>query len=295
MELFVHVKELGELFTNNQRTIEQNQLETNHLMNVLEDRLAANVSLITSYSKKILDYQTICANHDEIRKELSAMKSHPRGRLTAKTKSAPAIKSCQEANSPTSGIFKMAGINGGDSFDVFCELESFDGGWLVFQQRYNGSVDFYRNWMAYRNGFGDVGGEFWLGLEKIYQLTKEGTWELIVELKDFHDNYKYARYSKFGLGNESEKYALSKLGTYSGTAGDSLGSHKGMKFSTYDNDNDTHNSKNCAENKHGAWWFLDCFYSHLNGQHSDSDDTTAIKWPNSESGLKFTRMMIRKV
>ncbi|KAL1396177.1 hypothetical protein pipiens_002736 [Culex pipiens pipiens] len=202
MELFVHVKELGELFTNNQRTIEQNQLETNHLMNVLEDRLAANVSLITSYSK---------------------------------------------------------------------------------------------NWMAYRNGFGDVGGEFWLGLEKIYQLTKEGTWELIVEMKDFLDNYKYARYSEFALGNEREKYALSELGTYSGTAGDYLEYHKGMKFTTSDNDNDVDDGDNCAEIYNGAWWFKDCYRSHLNGQHSDSDDTAAIKWPNSESGLKFARMMIRKV
>ncbi|EDS41777.1 conserved hypothetical protein [Culex quinquefasciatus] len=109
------------------------------------------------------------------------------------------------------------------------------------------------NWMAYRNGFGDVGGEFWLGLEKIYQLTKEGTWELIVELRDFHDNYKYARYSEFALGNEREKYALSELGTYSGTAGDYLKYHKGMKFSTFDNENDVDDSRHCAEEFHGAW------------------------------------------
>ena len=33
----------------------------------------------------------------------------------------------------------------------------------VFQRRQNGRVDFYRDWDDYRNGFGDVEGEHWLG------------------------------------------------------------------------------------------------------------------------------------
>lgn len=153
----------------------------------------------------------------------------------------------------------MAGIDGGESFKVWCELEKYDGGWLVIQRRFDGFVDFYRNWTEYKNGFGDVEGEFWLGLERIHQLTKEGTWELIVEMKNFSDSYEYARYSEFALGNENEKYALSKLGTYSGTAGDYLKYHKDSKFSTFDRDNDA-SSNNCAEKYHGAWWYKDCYH-----------------------------------
>ena len=30
------------------------------------------------------------------------------------------------------------------------------GGWIVMQKRIDGSADFYRDWNAYKNGFGDV-------------------------------------------------------------------------------------------------------------------------------------------
>jgi len=46
---------------------------------------------------------------------------------------------------------------------VWCE---FDGehGWTVIQRRMDGSVDFYRGWQDYVDGFGDIYGEFWLGM-----------------------------------------------------------------------------------------------------------------------------------
>jgi Fibrinogen beta and gamma chains, C-terminal globular domain. len=41
----------------------------------------------------------------------------------------------------------------------------------VIQNRYEGTVDFYRDWHDYKHGFGNIGGEFWLGLEKLHILT----------------------------------------------------------------------------------------------------------------------------
>ena len=57
---------------------------------------------------------------------------------------------------------------------------------------------------------------------------------------------------------------------FTGTAGDSLRGHNGMKFSTKDVDNDISRDRNCAQFLHGAWWFWSCLYSHLNGEYLGS-------------------------
>ncbi len=106
------------------------------------------------------------------------------------------------------------------------------GGWTVFQRRIDGSVDFYRNWIDYEEGFGDLVGEFWLGLTKIYRLTKTGNTRLRIDLGDFEDNYRYAKYSSFSIGDNTTDYTLAVTG-YTGDAGDSLaGYHNGQKFTT---------------------------------------------------------------
>ncbi|ESN90062.1 hypothetical protein HELRODRAFT_182854 [Helobdella robusta] len=43
--------------------------------------------------------------------------------------------------------------------------------WLVIMQRENRLYDFFRNWDTYRNGFGDFPNNFYMGNEKVQQLT----------------------------------------------------------------------------------------------------------------------------
>ena len=85
----------------------------------------------------------------------------------------------------------------------------------MFQKRLDGCVDFFLNWSDYKVGFGNLNGEFWLGLEKIHHLTSDDNSRLRVDLEDFEGNTSYAEYTKFGVMSENDKYKL-KLGSYSG-------------------------------------------------------------------------------
>ena len=97
------------------------------------------------------------------------------------------------------------------SFQVRCDMTTNGGGWTVFQSRQDGSEDFYLGWSDYKAGFGDLNGEFWLGLDKIHRLTKSGQDVLRVDLMDFNN----AVYGTFSVADESDKYRLN-IGTYSG-------------------------------------------------------------------------------
>ena len=101
------------------------------------------------------------------------------------------------------------------AFDVFCDQTTAGGGWTVFQKRQDGSVDFYLNWSDYKQGFGDLTSEFWLGNDKIHRLTSDDNNKMHVDLEDFEGNTAYAEYDMFGVMNENNKYKLI-LGPYSG-------------------------------------------------------------------------------
>lgn len=71
------------------------------------------------------------------------------------------------------------------------------GGWTVIQRRQDGSVDFNRTWKEYKEGFGDLNGEFWLGNENIHKLTSQGDYSLRIDLEDWNNKHKHAFYQVF--------------------------------------------------------------------------------------------------
>ena len=101
------------------------------------------------------------------------------------------------------------------TFKVWCDMQTDGGGWTVLQKRVDASVDFYRGWKDYKFGFGDLSGNFWLGLDKIHRLTKSGQKVLRVDLTDFYNTEAYAKYERFSVASESGSYALS-IGSFSG-------------------------------------------------------------------------------
>ncbi|XP_061388390.1 ficolin-2-like [Musca vetustissima] len=143
-----------------------------------------------------------------------------------------------------------------ESFLVECDAHTEGGDWTVIQRREDGSCDFYRTWDEYKMGFGEVDGEFFIGLDKLFALTNyQGPQELLILMVNGTNEAKgYAKYASFKIANEEENYKLIRTGQYTGTAGDSLRSHVGMEFTTKDEDNDLYAEKNCAVSYKGAWW-----------------------------------------
>ena len=184
-------------------------------------------------------------------------------------------------------------------FTVYCDMDTDGGGWTVFQRRTNGAQDFYRNWNDYVRGFGDMSGEFWLGLQKIRRLTASST-QLRVDLADFNGNELYAKYNTFSVGDDDSKYRLTVSG-YSGTAGDCLTTHNNYQFSTKDQDNDDYSGFHCAQFHTGAWWYNRCGLSSLNGVYYSGPNSPRYKgvvwyrWKGWTYSLKATEMKVRRV
>ena len=188
--------------------------------------------------------------------------------------------------------------------EVYCGMEDLDGsgpGWTYIQSRVDASVDFYRFWWEYEDGFGTPGSNFWVGLRALHQMTRQPT-ELMVYLETFSGGSRYARYSNFSVGNSSTNYRLSVSG-YTGTAGDSLGENNNMMFSTRGRDNDVDSNRHCAEDNHhkGGWWYRFCTVSNLNGVYYSSTYTGSywgIHWAHyigrKSPIFKHVHMKIRR-
>ncbi|XP_039256390.2 microfibril-associated glycoprotein 4-like [Styela clava] len=196
----------------------------------------------------------------------------------------------------TGGVFEGDDIFG--KKDVYCDQTTDGGGWLVFQRRMNGLVNFYRDWNDYVNGFGETPSEHWLGLETLHQLTSSNSYELLIDMEDWEGNKRYARYSNFRVANAASYYTLYVSG-YSGNAGDSFCRHNGSNFTTKDRDYDDHVG-NCAVLYKGAWWYSACHSSNLNGHYfvggnhdSYADGVEWSAWKGHYYSLKFTEMKIR--
>ncbi|KAK3774246.1 hypothetical protein RRG08_050751 [Elysia crispata] len=174
-----------------------------------------------------------------------------------------------------------------------CDTVTDGGGWIVIQRRSKGDVDFYRGWEEYKNGFGDLRGDFWLGNRHIHRITSSGSYELRVELVYQKKSY-YARYGLFLIADEENGYRLN-VGDYSGTAGDDLAYSNGRKFTTLDRDNDSFHV-NCANHHSGAWWYGVCAHSNLNGRWKKTgyDGPWWIKLSKGNP-VSYTEMKVRLV
>ncbi|TWW61142.1 Angiopoietin-related protein 2 [Takifugu flavidus] len=212
------------------------------------------------------------------------------------------FKDCLQAledGHTASGMYLVKPENANRLMQVWCDQRHDPGGWTVIQRRVDGSVNFFRNWETYKQGFGNIDGEYWLGLENIYWLTNQGNYKLLITLEDWSGRKVFAEYASFRLEPEADFYKL-RVGRYHGNAGDSLTWHNGKQFTTLDRDHDVYTG-NCAHYQKGGWWYNSCAHSNLNGVwyrggHYRSRYQDGVYWAEFRGGaysLKKVVMMIR--
>ncbi|XP_008303360.1 tenascin isoform X3 [Stegastes partitus] len=194
----------------------------------------------------------------------------------------------------TSGLYTIyIGGEETQAIQVYCDMTTDGGGWLVLLRRQNGKLEFFRNWKNYTAGFGNMNDEFWLGLSNLHKITSSGHYELRVDLRDNGES-AYAQYDKFTIAEPRTRYKI-YIGAYSGTAGDSMTYHQGRPFSTYDNDNDIAVT-NCALSYKGAFWYKNCHRVNLMGKYGDTSHSKGINWfhwKGHEHSIQFAEMKIR--
>ncbi|WAR17419.1 ANGL1-like protein [Mya arenaria] len=151
------------------------------------------------------------------------------------------------------GVYTIS-PDGSCPFKVYCDMTH--GGWMVIQKRIDGSINFYQPWTSYVNGFGDLTGEHWLGLQKIHRLTTHGAQIYFNMTRTADQRIDFGHYKYFKVEDSTTDYTMrTDNQAYEGTIPDDMFMyHNGRKFTTYDRDNDGHGSANCAQLLSGGAW-----------------------------------------
>ena len=127
----------------------------------------------------------------------------------------------------------------------------------TIQRRISDSVNFDRGWDDYVNGFGDVDGNYWMGLEKNYQLTTTHDVNLYFKIETFEGEPFTLTLDTFSVGSAVNNYPIHFSG-YSQSSNrlrrDFISTATvGTKFTTKDRDNDL-SGGNCASDFHRGGW-----------------------------------------
>ena len=122
-----------------------------------------------------------------------------------------------QRSSPEDGTHRLQGP-GFHIVYAYCDQTTQGGGWIVFQRRQDGSVDFTRNWNDYKHGFGNIEGEFWFGNDNIHDLTKPSfapkKSQILINMRmKGQSEAVYVKYNTFEITDETSKYKNNKNNT----------------------------------------------------------------------------------
>ena len=183
--------------------------------------------------------------------------------------------------------------------NVSCDQEAPGGGWIMYQRRVDGTLNFTKTWAEYKRGFGDNGGnmtELWLGNERSYQLLQSfGGREvtLRIEVDAFDGDRGWIEASHFTIRQLMALYRIqwdTCTGSPNGMA-NSWNNHKQHSFKTYDHVN---GEPRCLRTYKGGWWYSrSCGEVYLNGDYRDAAHPGIYVPVFKPVGLQQSRMMFR--
>ncbi|XP_041372488.1 uncharacterized protein LOC121385775 isoform X2 [Gigantopelta aegis] len=190
-----------------------------------------------------------------------------------------------EHNITTSGVFTIQPRDSGLALHAYCDIEDNKTAWLVIQRKSNGSTNFNKTWYEYRDGFGEIDSDYWLGNNDIHRITKQGQYELQIDLETNTAEKKHVMYDTFYVHSKYTYFTLNVIG-FHGDIKDLLSPSDGKLFRTFDKmkiDNF------CDEPEVGAFWLSSCFSLNL----SKGNKTTWPPWCNGTCYITSSVMKIR--
>eukprot|EP00092_Neocalanus_flemingeri_P002054 GFUD01002192.1.p1 GENE.GFUD01002192.1~~GFUD01002192.1.p1 ORF type:complete len:283 (-),score=59.10 GFUD01002192.1:1-849(-) len=178
--------------------------------------------------------------------------------------------------------------NNNQHVDVNQNIE--DEGWVLILKRGqmgNAEDYFAKDFDAYETGFGQTDSEYWIGLRRLANLTKNGKWELRVNFLTWSGERFFATFHAFQVG-PGPRYQLN-IGEFDedSNTDDFLLDHNKQGFSTMDLDQDGKEKGSCSQTYgRGGWWFNNCYYSNFVGLNrnpaSEQDEKAMGIYANGE-------------
>ena len=192
------------------------------------------------------------------------------------------------------------------SLQVYCDQDTDSGGWIIYQRRVDGSLNFTRSWQDYKDGFGTNGDgttELWLGNENVYQMVQSYGYlkgELRIEADAFDGTHCWLVASDFRMYPEGRRYKMDWGRVTESHSGIALNwnFHEVLTFKTHDN---VDGQAQCLREYKGGWWYghvNDCVQIFLNGVYVKQADSTstsiAVRSFKPNTALQRSRMMFRR-
>ncbi|PAA52366.1 hypothetical protein BOX15_Mlig027860g1 [Macrostomum lignano] len=150
--------------------------------------------------------------------------------------------------------------------------------WIVFQRRVDGSLSFAQNWDSYVKGFGNPSSNYWMGLDRLSEMTKTGEkngyaltsrCRLRIEAQSLKGKKYKAEFRMFQVLGPEQQYRL-RVGQQVGRSalGNGFLYHKEKRFSTFDRDHDSYRHSCSRRFGYGGWWYGSCHHVNLNGAYT---------------------------